>query len=119
MVVVARGGCGGACRCPRHLIFLLHPLVLGPSVLKPHLDDAHVKPGVLRQLLSNVSRGFGALTVGAAQRLELLGRYCCSRSLLVTIWWWEGGEKGEEELCLIQSKARLQSVIPRLHQQRL
>ena len=30
-----------------------------------------------------------------------------------------GGEKGEEGLCLIQSKARLQSVIPRLHQQRL
>ena len=98
MVVVAGGGRGGACRCPRHLIFfLLHPLVLGPSVLKPHLDDAHVKPGVLRQLLSDVSRGFGALTVGAAQRLELLGRYCCSRSLLVTIWWWEGGGRRERK----------------------
>jgi hypothetical protein len=96
VVVVAWGGRGRACRCPRCLLFFLfHPLVLGPSVLKPHLDDAHVQPGLLRQLLSDVSRGFGALSVGAAQRLELLGRYRCSRSLLVTIWGWGvvGGER--------------------------
>jgi len=43
-------------------------------VLEPDLDYPHVQPGVLTELLADVSRRFGAGVVGRLERLQLLGR---------------------------------------------
>lgn len=39
----------------------------------PHLDDAHVEAGLLRQLLADVARGLGRGGEGGLERLQLLG----------------------------------------------
>ena len=96
--VVTRGGRGRAGGPALLLLLLLHAFVFGPAVLEPDLDDPHVQPRLLGQLLPDVPRGLGALAVGVAEGLQLLGRYCRSRSLLVSIcgggW---GRRRGERE----------------------
>lgn len=39
----------------------------------PDLDDAHVEPSLLSQLLADVARGLGRRGKGGLQRLQLLG----------------------------------------------
>ena len=45
----------------------------GVARLGPHLDDAHVEAGLLRQLLADVARGLGRGGEGGLERLQLLG----------------------------------------------
>lgn len=52
---------------------LLHPPLLGASILKPHLYDPHVEAGLLRQLLPDVPSGFGGGREGRLEGLQLLG----------------------------------------------
>lgn len=40
---------------------------------RPHLDDAHVEAGLLRQLFADVARGLGCGGKGGLERLQLLG----------------------------------------------
>ena len=47
-------------------------LLLGATVLKPHLDHTHVEPGLGAQPLAHLSCGLGAVVVGALQRIQLL-----------------------------------------------
>ena len=52
---------------------LVHPLLLAPLVLEPHLDHSHAQACVLGQLFSHQSGGFGILIEDILQHLQLLG----------------------------------------------
>ena len=56
-------------------------LLLGSSVLKPHLDHTHVEPGLGAEFLAHLSRRLAAVVVGAFQRVQLLAGDCRPRSL--------------------------------------
>ena len=58
--------------------------LLGASVLKPHLDHTHVKPGLCAQSLAHLSRRLSAGVIGPFQRVQLLAADRCPWSLADT-----------------------------------
>ena len=56
-------------------------LLLGATVLKPHLDHTHVEPGLGTQSFAHLPRRLGAVVVGSLQGVQLLAVNCRPWSL--------------------------------------
>lgn len=63
----------------------LEPLLFGPAILEPNLDNAHVQAGVHAEPLADVARRLRRRLVSPLERLQLLGGDCGSRALVARV----------------------------------
>merc|ERR1712173_342747 len=63
-----------------HVLHLVHPLLLAPLVLEPHLDHPHRQPGVFCQLFPHCPGWFWILVENISQCFKLLCFDCGSWS---------------------------------------